>query len=134
VNREDLDKYLGKRVRVTAEQEGVLKRSAFMPGSYRLTSDDRRLTVLLPDEIHSLSPSAPDYWPPMPGDVLHYKRDKDLLYIVGMDDKFMFSNSSGYRFALTEFKSGGSRLYDPSSWELVSKGPARLRKEKEDSQ
>jgi hypothetical protein len=50
-----------------------------------------------------------------------------------MDNRFMFSNSSGYRFALTEFKSGG-RLYDPSSWELVSKGPARLRKEKEDSQ
>jgi hypothetical protein len=117
---EELDMHLGKRVRVTTEHEGVLERSAFVPGSYRITGDDSRRYVYHPGEIRLLTLVHPQNWPPQDGDT--WKSPRGSRYLCGVNisgDWYLTPNRPGHEFIHPAYFVTGQGRQEVSQWKLV---------------
>jgi hypothetical protein len=117
---EELDMHLGKRVRVTTEHEGVLERSAFVPGSYRITGDDSRRYVYHPGEIRLLTLVHPQNWPPQDGDT--WKSPRGSRYLCGVNitgDWYLTPNRPGQGFIHPAYFVTGQGRQEVSQWKLV---------------
>ncbi len=125
---DEIRQYEGRNVRVTVQYEGELSAD----GDCLVLTTGEGLRYVHPDHVTRVEGLAPDFWPPVPGDVL--ESPAGWRYLCGATrDGWVLSRPSesgrGDVRLYSSINQGPALTPEGSSWKLLLPGPSRTEKE-----
>jgi hypothetical protein len=128
----DVTPYEGKKVRLTLVYEGKLTHRSLRAPEFVIKGEDGRTWFVNPDRVTDVEFSFPAWWPPLPGDVLHFGNDRpERVYTVSTDGNMLVLNNAKpfTTYKIEDIQPGQAWVQDPDQWTLLHKGTARQAKE-----